>query len=78
MSLASQLVACEIRDPSGDDMSSGKSELPGSTKKSMEDRLVELEVENSRLQRLVAELLLKNQRLREAQFSSQGNLGNTR
>jgi hypothetical protein len=29
-------------------------------------RMVELEVENSRLQRLVAELLLKNQKLREA------------
>jgi hypothetical protein len=78
MSLASQLVACEIRDPSGDNVSSGKPELPGSTKRSMEDRLVELEVENSRLQRLVAELLYKNQRLREAQFSPQGNRGNSR
>lgn len=32
---------------------------------SIEFRIVELEIENSRLQRLVAELLLKNQRLRE-------------
>ncbi len=30
------------------------------------NRLVELEMENFRLQRLVAELLLKNQQLREA------------
>jgi hypothetical protein len=31
----------------------------------MEHRVMELEVENSRLQRLVAELLLKNQKLRD-------------
>ncbi len=30
-------------------------------------RMMELEIENSRLQRLIAELLLKNQRLREAE-----------
>lgn len=30
-------------------------------------RLMELEIENSRLQRLVAELLLKNQQLRKEQ-----------
>ncbi len=30
------------------------------------ERLVELEIENSRLHRLVAELLLKNQQLRKA------------
>jgi hypothetical protein len=29
------------------------------------DRLTELEIENSRLQRLVAELLIKNQQLRK-------------
>jgi hypothetical protein len=30
------------------------------------NRLVELEIENSRLQRLVAELLIKNQQLRKS------------
>ncbi len=30
-------------------------------------RMMELEIENSRLQRLVAELLLKNQQLRKAE-----------
>jgi hypothetical protein len=30
-----------------------------------DDRLVELEIENSRLHRLVAELLIKNQQLRK-------------
>ena len=30
------------------------------------DRLLELETENTRLQRLVAELLIKNQRLRDS------------
>ena len=34
---------------------------------STELRITELEVENSRLQRLVAELLLKNQQLRKEQ-----------
>ena len=32
---------------------------------SYDDRLAELEIENSRLQRLVAELLIKNQQLRK-------------
>ena len=32
---------------------------------SYSDRLVELEIENSRLHRLVAELLIKNQQLRK-------------
>lgn len=45
-------------------MSSRRPEAPSSTEIDMENRLVELEVENSRLQRLVAELLLKNQKLR--------------
>jgi hypothetical protein len=47
-------------------MSSGKPEVFTSTKRCMEDRIMELEVENSRLQQLVAELLLKNQQLRNA------------
>jgi hypothetical protein len=47
-------------------MSSGKSEVFTSTERRIEDRLTELEVENSRLQRLVAELLLQNQLLRDA------------
>ena len=32
---------------------------------SVDDRLTELEIENSRLHRLVAELLIKNQQLRK-------------
>jgi hypothetical protein len=51
-------------------MSLGKSEGFRSTEKRMEDRLTELEVENSRLQRLVAELLLQNQLLRDAHLPS--------
>jgi hypothetical protein len=46
-------------------MSSGELEVLNPTR-SVEDRLSELELENSRLQRLVVELLLKNQYLREA------------
>jgi hypothetical protein len=34
---------------------------------SIDRRITELEIENSRLQRLVAELLLKNQQLRKEQ-----------
>jgi hypothetical protein len=34
----------------------------------IEDRLIELELENARLQRLVAELLTKNQQLRDARL----------
>lgn len=49
-------------------MSPGKSEVFRSTERRIEDRLLELEVENSRLQRLVAELLLQNQLLRDAQL----------
>jgi hypothetical protein len=42
--------------------------LPGSTDFRILDlRILELETENSRLQRLVAELLLKNQQLRKAE-----------
>jgi len=47
-------------------MSSGELEVLNPTKRSVEDRLSELGLENSRLQRLVVELLLKNQYLREA------------
>jgi hypothetical protein len=50
-------------------MSSGKPEVPSSTERDMKNRVMELEIENSRLQRLVAELLLKNQRLRDVQRS---------
>ena len=48
----------------------GKSEVFRSTERRMEDRLTELEVENSRLQQLVAELLLQNQLLRDAHLPS--------
>jgi hypothetical protein len=41
----------------------------------MEDRIMELEVENSRLQRLVAELLLKNQQLRDEHLPNQRDSG---
>lgn len=34
----------------------------------MENRMSELEIENTRLQRLVVELLIKNQQLRDDQF----------
>lgn len=56
-------------------MSSGKPEVLSSTKRSMEDRIVELEAENSRLQRLVAELLLNNQQLRDAHLPNQSVSG---
>jgi hypothetical protein len=36
------------------------------TAASYDDRLAELEIENSRLHRLVAELLIKNQQLRKS------------
>jgi hypothetical protein len=45
-----------------------------STQRCMEDRIMELEVNNSRLQRLVAELLLKNQRLRDAHLPNQSDI----
>ena len=51
-------------------MSSGKSKVFRSTERRTEDLLTELEVENSRLQRLVAELLLQNQLLRDVHLPS--------
>lgn len=44
---------------------SRSSAIHRSTASSYDDRLAELEVENSRLHRLVAELLIKNQQLRK-------------
>jgi hypothetical protein len=38
----------------------------GQSAANFSERLVELEIENSRLHRLVAELLIKNQQLRKA------------
>lgn len=35
----------------------------------MKDRVIELEMENLRLQRLIAELLLKNQKLRDGNLT---------
>lgn len=46
-------------------MSSEKREAPSSTEKDMKNRVMELEIEKSRLQRLIAELLLTNQKLRD-------------
>lgn len=54
-------------------MSLGKPEVLSSTKRCMEGRIMELEAENSRLQRLVAELLLKNQQLRGAHLPNQSD-----
>jgi hypothetical protein len=51
----------------------GKPEVLGSMKRCIEDRVMELEEENSRLQRLVAELLLRNQQLRDANLPSQSD-----
>jgi hypothetical protein len=59
-------------------MSSGKSEVLSSAKRGMEDRIMELEIENSRLQRLVAELLLKNQQLRDPRLPNQSDNGKIR
>jgi hypothetical protein len=56
-------------------MSLGKPEVLSSTKSCIEDRILELEVENSRLQRLVAELLLKNQQLRDAHLPNPSDSG---
>lgn len=43
------------------------SEMLSQTNRRIEDRMIELELENTRLQRLVAELLIKNQQLRDGQ-----------
>jgi hypothetical protein len=56
-------------------MSSGEPEALNPTKRCVEDRLSELELENSRLQRLVVELLLKNQYLREALLFHRRDIG---
>ena len=56
----------------GDDAAPGDYESPFSSihyrppAPNCDDRLAELEIENSRLHRLVAELLIKNQQLRKA------------
>ena len=52
-------------------MSQGKPEAEGVRKTSSEDRIDELEAENIRLRRLVAELLFKNQRLRSAHLDDE-------
>lgn len=49
-------------------MSSGQPEAPSATEIDMNNRVMELELENSRLQRLIAELLLKNQKLRDGRL----------
>ena len=49
-------------------MSSGKPEAPSATEIDMNNRVMELELENSRLQRLIAELLLNNQKLRDGRL----------
>jgi len=64
-----------VHDSSGCHMSSEQPTLFSSTTGCKEDRIMELKVENSCLQRLIAELLLKNQRLREANLGSQSDCG---
>ncbi len=51
-----------VRELRNSDLSSPHRRLPSV---STDLRIMELEIENSRLQRLVAELLLKNQQLRK-------------
>jgi hypothetical protein len=51
-------------------MASGKSKVFRSTERRTEDLLTELEAEKSRLQLLVAELLLQNQLLRDVHLPS--------
>jgi hypothetical protein len=53
-------------------MSLGKP-VPGSIKRCIEDRVTELDEENTRLRRLIAELLLKNQQLRAAHPPSESH-----
>jgi hypothetical protein len=66
-----------VQDPTFERMTHvfRKPEVLSSTKRCMEDRIMELEVENSRLQRLVVELLLKNQQLRDAHLPSPNHSG---
>ncbi|HEY4051089.1 MAG TPA: hypothetical protein VGM27_29860, partial [Acidobacteriaceae bacterium] len=52
-------------------ISSGKPDMLSTTKRWTEDQVMELEEENARLQRLITELLLKNQQLRDAYLPSQ-------
>jgi hypothetical protein len=54
-------------------ISSWKPEVTTSNGKYLEDRVTELEIENSRLQRLVVELLIKNQQLRDTRLSQSDN-----
>jgi len=62
-----------FRHLSGQKMPSEKTEIPRLINRCTEDRIAELEIENSRLRRLVTELLMKNQQLREAQQSLQSD-----
>jgi hypothetical protein len=56
-------------------MSLGKPEVLALPRDVLEVRIMELEVENSRLQQLVAELLLKNQQLRDTHLPNQRDSG---
>lgn len=56
-------------------MSSDKAGMLSSTERNTEVRIIELEVENSRLQRLIAELILKNQKLRDGHLSVSKSAG---
>lgn len=52
-------------------MSEGTEDVAGAIKTKSEDRSAELEAQNTRLQLLIAELLLKNERLRSAYRADQ-------
>ncbi len=52
-------------------MSPAKLEMPGGLKDSTEDRIAQLDAENTRFRRLVAELLFENQQLRTAHLYDQ-------
>lgn len=58
---------------SGYHISSGNPEAFGLNQRSIEDQCMELEIQNSCLQRLIVELLFNNQRLRDTRSTGQSN-----
>lgn len=65
-------LSCE-RGLSGYYMASSKPEVTKPVRSGLDDRIIELEIQNDRLQRLVAELLIKNQKLRQTQLPEPGS-----
>lgn len=68
-----RFTLCLVQDPPDerDRMAHETPEVRGAVKSNSEDRIIELEAQNIRLQGLVAELLFKNQRLRSAHLAYQ-------